>query len=209
MSTIQYIPITAQLCEPVAELLQICFPHLPKESIYAAHELEELADIYPEGTIVALDGERVVGMGAGIMVHLDFNEFPKTEHALLYDEQDVCRHDMQGQYYFGSELGVHPDYRGRGIARQIYNRRKAEVTKHNKKGFIAAAVLPGYTNFIHSLSAEAYVAKVVQGEFFDPTLSVQLRNGFEVIKLLKDFYVNPQTNNWSALIYWENDQYCA
>lgn len=209
MNTIHYTPITHDLCAPVAELLRICFPDMLQKYIYTTEELEELADIYPEGTVIALDGDRPIGMGAGIMLDIDFDNLPPSEELLLYDDDDVCLHNMSGQYYYGSELGVHPDYRGRGIARQLYNRRKAEVTKHNKIGFVAAAVLPGYADHMDKLSIDTYVDKVVAGQLFDPTLTVQLRNGFHVVKLLQNFYLFPRSNNWCALIMWENDQYSA
>lgn len=165
--------------------------------------------LFPIGTPIVLDGDRPIGMGTGIFTNVDFDNMPPTENELLYDENDESRHDPDGDYYFGSDLAVHPDYRGRGIARKIYNWRKKQVTDNNKKGFVAAAVLPGFADHRGKLTIHEYVDKVVAKELFDPTLSVQMRNGFHVVKLLHEFYTYPRSDNWSALILWENPTYTA
>ncbi len=199
-----FSPITYDLCEPTAELIRICFPDMPPSDQYVAEDFAEMVELYAMGTVVVLDGEKVIGMGTGIFTDLDFDNLPATENGLLYDENDRSRHDFAGDYYWGSDLAVHPDYRGRGIAREIYRWRKKQVTANAKKGFAAAAVLPGYADHRENLTIHEYVEKVVAKELFDPTLSVQLRNGFRVIKLLHEFFVFPRSDNWSALILWEN-----
>lgn len=203
METITYTTITKELAQPVVELLRICFPQLRPREQYNSQEMADMADIFPEGTIIALDGSRVIGMGTGIFVDLDLDNLPPTEDALLY-ANETSRHTPAGAYYFGSDLAVHPDYRGRQIGRNIYIRRKAVVTQHQKKGFVAAAVLPGYEQFKTQISARDYVNSVVAGERFDPTLSMQLRNGFQVLDVLHRFIVYPRSDHWCALIFWPN-----
>ena len=204
MSEIRFIPITYELCAPVAALLEEVFPDMPPIDQYSVEELEEMVDLFPMGTPIVLDGDRPIGMGTGIFTDLDFDNMPATENGLLYDADDVCTHDPDGDYYYGSDIAVHPDYRGRGIARKIYNWRKKQVTDNNKKGFAAAAVLPGFANHRGTLTIHEYVDKVIAKELFDPTLSVQLRNGFKVVKLLHEYFTYPRSDNWSALILWEN-----
>ena len=104
-------------------------------------------------------------------------------------------------------MAVHPDYRGRGIGRAIYERRKAVIKKYNKQGFVAAAVLPGYAEHEATLDIHTYLARVVAGELYDPTLSMQLRNGFQVLRPIPDFFVYPRSSNLSALIIWHNPEY--
>ncbi len=59
------------------------------------------------------------------------------------------------------------------------------------------------------MDIQTYVDKVIAGELHDPTLTVQLRNGFEVRALIKDFYIFPRSKNWSTLIVWDNPDYEA
>jgi GNAT superfamily N-acetyltransferase len=165
--------------------------------------MEELVEKFPEGTVIALDGNRVVGMGTGIFVDVDPGLLPSTEAELL-DDENGSLHNMDGTHYFGGALAVHPEYRNQGIARQIYNRRKNLVIRYQKQGFYAASFLAGYENYKHELGIQEYVDKVVATELFDSSLSVQLRNGFSVVKILHRFFTSPRSDDWSALIYWGN-----
>ena len=176
---------------------------MPEIDKYSREDLEEMAEVFPEGTIVALAGEEVVGKGTGIFVDLDFDNLPETENQLLEVDGEFA-HNPDGDYYYGSDFCVHPDYRGRRIGRNIYDRRKKVVTRNSKVGFAAAAVLPGFAEYKNQIDIDSYLAKVISGEIFDPTLSMQMRNGFKVIRPVKDFFVYPKSDNWAALILWEN-----
>lgn len=205
-SEISYTIISTDLCKRVAELVAICFPTMPVEDQYTEEDLQEMVELFPEGTIVAMHGDKAVGMGTGILCDVDFDNLPDKEHWILYTPDEVAKHNTNGDYYYGSDICVHPDYRGRGIAKELYKRRKAIVTDGNKLGFVAAAVLPGYLHHKATMDIHTYVNKVVAGELFDPTLSVQLRNGFRVIRPLHKFFSFPKSDDWSALILWENPQ---
>lgn len=191
------------MCPAIAELIKICFPLMPPHDQYSQEELLEVFEIFPEGTIVALEDERPIGMGTGIFADVDFYNLPSTEKEFLYSG-GTLNHNPDGAFYYGSDMMVHPEYRKLGIGRQIYNRRKALVRDRNKRGFAAAAVLPGYANFKNKIDIYAYLDRVVKGELFDPTLSMQMRNGFKLVRPIKDFFVYPRSNNWAALILWEN-----
>ena len=203
---IVYRPIRPEDTTAVAELIKLCFPQMPEEDQYTAEDLAELAELFPEGTIIAWEGDTVVGMGTGILTDIDFENFPRTEWEMLYDGEKN-KHNPQGEYYYGSDIAVHPNYRRRGIGRNLYRHRKALVRERNLKGFVAAGVLPGYERFIKKLDIRTYVNRVIKGELHDSTLSMQLKNGFTVRRLLKDYFVYPRSDNWSALIVWRNPTY--
>jgi hypothetical protein len=57
------------------------------------------------------------------------------------------------------------------------------------------------------MGVQDYVAAVVAGELFDPTLSFQLKEGFTVRGLLPDYLEDSASDNWATLIVWENAEY--
>ena len=189
------------------EQLQIdCFPTLaPNELMREEHFLSHCR-LFPEGNFVALDGERVVGLGSGFLIDFDFAD---SSHSF----QDIIaggyytNHDPGGDWYYGGDISVHPEYRGRGLARQLYDARKGVVKRLNRKGIVAGGLTPTYADYKDSLSYEDYIDKVVAGEIFGSTLSVQLRNGFEVAGILENYIEDEASDNRATLIIWRNPDY--
>jgi len=208
---------------PQLEALQVtCFPNLgPQELMRAEHFLRH-REVFAEADLVAeaggaragaapagtaagapLDATRVVGLGSGFFTDFDFDH-PEHTFRDMIDDGWFGHHDPDGAWYYGADISVHPDYRGLGIARRLYDARKALVRRHRKRGIVAGGALPGYPRYRDALSIEDYVARVVAGELFDPTLTVQLRNGFAVEGLLRGYLEDHATGDCATLIVWRD-----
>jgi GNAT superfamily N-acetyltransferase len=193
----EYIP-------QLVELQIVCYPTLADSSRLKAPHFESHLRIFPEGQWVALDDVRVVGMSAGFLITFDF-EHPNHTFDEIIGYGFFTRHDPHGAYFYGADVSVHPDYRGRGIARRLYDARKALVRERGLRGIVTGAMIPGFADYKMKMDAPTYVARVVAGEIFDPTLSVQLRQGFRVRGLLPNYLPDSATDGWSVLIEWVPD----
>jgi GNAT superfamily N-acetyltransferase len=218
---------------PHLEALQVtCFPNLgPQELMRAEHFLRH-RQVFAEADLVAEAGgahaggahaggapagaaagappaaPRVVGLGSGFFTDFDF-EHPDHTFRDMIDGGWFGRHDPDGAWYYGADVSVHPGYRGLGLARRLYDARKALVRRHGKRGIVAGGALPGYPRYRDALAIEEYVARVVAGELFDPTLTVQLRNGFAVEGLLRGYLEDHATGDCATLIVWRNPAFVA
>src|SRR5262245_54620184 len=163
----------SDLIPQLIELQIICYPTLADSSRLKAPHFESHLRIFPEGQWVALDGERVAGMSAGFLYTFDFDH-PHHTFDEIIDYGFFTHHDPQGLYFYGADVSVHPDYRGRGIARRLYDARKELVRRQRLRGIVTGAMIPGFAQYKLLMDAQTYVARVVAGEIFDPTLSVQL-----------------------------------
>lgn len=186
------------------EALQIaCFPTLAAhERMLEAHFLSH-CHVFPEGNFVALDGERVVGLGSGFLTDFDL-EHPNHTFWEMIDGGFYTHHDPAGTWYYGGDISVHPDYRGAGVGNRLYDARKSLVRRMDRRGIVAGGMLPGYAAHRGELTVQAYTDRVVAGELFDPTLSFQLRNGFQVRGLLENYLDDEASDGWATLIVWEN-----
>lgn len=184
------------------QLQKDCFPTLaPFERMRREHFLSH-AELFPEGNFVVLDGQKVVGLGSGFLTDFDFT----AKHTFWewVSEGFYTRHDPSGAWYYGGDISVHPAYRGFGLGRKLYGARKDTVKKLKRRGIVAGGMLPGYAAHKSALSIHDYVQKVVAGELHDPTLSFQLKNGFEVRGLLENYVDDEASDGWATLIVWEN-----
>lgn len=181
----------------------LSFPLADPGDLLSAADIAAYAEVFPEGYFVALADGRPVGQGAGIYLDFDF-ERPQHTLAEITGDHQCGNHDPDGLWYYGTDISVHPDFRGRGIGGMLYEARKGLVVRDGKRGIVAGASLPGFIDHKGSLSAADYVARVVSGDLFDPTLSFQLSHGFEVRGMLEGYLADEADDGWAALIVWES-----
>ena len=194
------------MAEDLEQIELTCFPMANPDDLLSAGDIRAYADVFPEGFFVARIDGRPVGMGAGIFLDFDFDN-PQHTIAGITGEHQCGNHDPRGDWYYGTDISVLPEFRGRGIGRMLYDRRKGLVVGHSKRGIIAGASLPGYFDQKADMTAHDYVSRVVAGELRDPTLSFQMSNGFEVRGLLENYLEDEADDGWAALIVWENPAY--
>ena len=148
---------------------------------------------------MVLDGDRVVGATATIRLHFDFEHINHTFGDIIQGGW-LTSHEPDGDWLYGADIGVHPDYRGRGLAQALYAARQELVWALGLKGQVTGGMMRGYGAVKHRMSAEDYYAGLVSGRINDPTLSMQLKVGFEFRGLLKDYLQDPVSDNYSVLI---------
>lgn len=206
MDQIRIVNVKPKYCLALEQLQRDCFPTLGEDELMTEAMFLKHCEIFPEGEFVALAGNNVVGLGSGFFIDFDFDT-PGHKFMDIIAGGYYTNHDPDGEWYYGADISVHPDYRGRGIGKLLYEARKDLVKRCNRKGIVAGGLMPGYPTHRHTLSVPEYVDKVVSGELFDPTLSFQLKNGFVVKDLLEDYIEDEASENWSTLIVWENPDF--
>lgn len=203
MGDLEYVNLSAQYAEALEELELSVFASIDPADLYDAAELRRLAQVFPEGNFVVLDEGRPIGMGLGLLVEFDFDH---ADHSLadVTGDDGVSNHHISHPWYYGTDISVYPEYRGRGIGRRLYELRKDCVRRLDKRGIVAGGVMPGYAAYLDAMGAEDYIAKVVAGELHDPTLSFQLNNGFVAMGALPGYIKDPTVGNNAVLIVWHN-----
>ncbi|QDZ22873.1 N-acetyltransferase domain-containing protein [Chloropicon primus] len=203
--------------EGVEALQTECYPTMADyEKITAKHAARHL-ELFRQGQTVAIDesSSRVVGMNSGFLLSdFDFDNpdhsFQEVTSHLWYTSHDPC-----GEYYYGGDICVSPSYRKQGIGRKLYDSRKGIARELNKKGILAGGMLTGLLKHRKSLgqgeecTVEEYVEKVRAGTLVDPSLTFQMKCGFQVRGLMKSYIEDESCCNSAALIYWENPDYCG
>lgn len=203
MKDITYAPIEARWAAELAAIERAAFPTVGAVDLLSVEDIEILCGVFPEGGFVALDGDRPVAMGVGILIDFDFDE---PHHSLddLCGENSCGNHRADADWYYGVTIAVDPEYRRLGIGQQLYVLRKETVRRLGKRGIVAGGVIPGYADHISEMSASEYVERVVAGELYDPTLSFQLENGFEARGAIPNYLDDPAVGDNAVLIVWNN-----
>lgn len=206
MTQVEIVNLDARMAPALERIELACFPMANPDDLLTEDDIRAYAATFPAGYFVALIDGEPVGMGAGIYLHFDFDN-PQHTLAEITGEHQCGNHDPEGDWYYGTDISVHPSYRGRGIGKRLYEARKNLVRGDHKRGIVAGGSLPGYYDYKGTMPIHEYVERVVAGEMVDPTLSFQLDNGFEVRGMLKDYIEDEADDGWATLIVWENPDF--
>ncbi|MEO6169115.1 MAG: GNAT family N-acetyltransferase [Chitinophagales bacterium] len=176
------------------------FPSLAEDELLHANQYIKHLELFPEGQFVALDGEKVIGATTSMRYHYDFNQ---PEHHTFKEVMGggwLTTHEPDGEWLYGIDVSVDPDYRKMGIAKALYRARQHTCRQLGLKGQITVGMLNGFEKVKDQMTIEAYYEKVKQGELFDPTVSVQQKVGFEIVGFMKDYLHDPTCGNSGAVI---------
>lgn len=201
--------VTIRLTEPrdhdgVAALTRAVYPDaVPWNTI----QLSSHRDVFPEGQFVAVAApdDRVVGMAASLVILWDDYAIDSDWHRFTNRGMFTNHDPVHGRTLYGAEVMVHPDMRGRGIGRRLYQARRELVRRLGLLRIRAGARLRGYHKVAGRMSAEDYAIAIVRGTESDPTLSFQLSEGFEVLAVVSGYLQHdPESLGYAAVIEWLN-----
>lgn len=200
-SGLVYHTLRPEWAAEVAALEQASYPTADPVDLYDTESILVLAEDFSEGCFVGFDDGRVAAMGVGVRTTFDFDH-PQHRVADIVERNDRSGDDPDGDWYYGTGIAVYPEYRRRGIGREMYELRKQVCVDLGLCGIVAGGVIPGYADHKHEMSADDYIDRVRAGELTDPTLTFQLDSGFEVICALENYMIDPAVDHYASLIVW-------
>lgn len=119
----------------------------------------------------------------------------------------ASRHNPQGDWLYGMEVFIDPDFRKMRIGQRLYNERKKLCRHLRLKGIVFGGRLPGLARRRKITDPADYVEQVQNKKVRDPVLSFQLRNGFEFIGILRDYAPEDrESKGHAAHLVWRNPQ---
>lgn len=192
--------------------------HELKQSMIAAYagiggiywqeaSLQRLIRYFPEGQICVTVNDRVVGCALSLII--DYAKFGyKHTYEEITGHYTFNTHNPKGDVLYGIEVFVDPDFRGKRLARRLYDTRKMLCEKMGLRAIVAGGRIPYYEKYADTLTPRQYIDKVKAREIYDPTLTFQLSNDFHVKKILKDYLPSDsQSKGFATLIEWDNIYY--
>lgn len=186
------------------ELQRRVYPTIPPwEPEQMRHQLE----VFPQGQMVALYGERVVG-GASALIVLWDDWADEHSWQQITASGSFDNHNPQGRTLYGAEVFVDPRLRGQRVGHALYEARRTLCRRANLRRIIACGRLPGYARHAARMDVEEYVKRVLWGDLHDPVLGFQLKEGFRCCGVTRDYIPQDAASGGHAsLIVWLNPHF--
>ncbi len=170
-------------------------------------QIKKLISIFPEGQIVTVVDDKIVGCALSIIVDYDKVKNDHT-YAQVTGKETFNTHNPEGNILYGIEVFIHPVYRGLRLARRMYEYRKELCETLNLKAIMFGGRIPNYHKYADKMRPKEYIARVRQREIYDPVLTFQLSNDFHVRKVMTNYLPNDEeSKHYACLLQWDNIYY--
>jgi predicted amidohydrolase/GNAT superfamily N-acetyltransferase len=173
----------------------------PRDTINA------LVEQFPDGQICIEDSGELVAVALTVRVKYERFSNPHTYDDLILRNEKI-RHDASGDSLYGLDVLVHPEYRGYRLGRRLYEARKELCRSMNLRAILAGGRVPGYHKYSDQYSPAEYIERVDRKEIYDPILTFQLSNDFQVTRLMHKYLPEDEKSlGYATLLEWRNILY--
>jgi predicted amidohydrolase/GNAT superfamily N-acetyltransferase len=162
---------------------------------------------FPEGQICIIDKDQMVGVALTLRVRYSRFSNPHTYDDLINHKEEAIN-DPDGDVLYGLDVFIDPQYQGYRLGRRLYDARKELCRNDNYRGILAGGRIPRYHEYMGELTPAQYIEKVARREIYDPILTFQLANDFQVKRLLRKYLPQDEKSaGFATLLEWHNILY--
>ncbi len=174
---------------------------------WTREQFEAMISRFPEGQLCIEDKGRVVAAALSLIIDSSVYGERHTYNQIVGDGT-LKNHDPDGDYLYGIDVFVHPDYREMRLGRRLYDARKELCETLNLKGIIIGGRIPGYAKYADKMRPGRYVQMVKSREITDPVLSFQLSNDFHYKKVVPGYWPEDhKSQGFGVILEWNNIYY--
>lgn len=185
--------------EQLGLLQKIIFPTLSEDELITAAHYRNYVKAFPEGQFVVADGEKIIATTCAMLTDFDFNHYQHSFKETIGDGT-LNNHNPNGAWLYQLDIGVHPDFRGKGLSRHLYRANHFVAKQLGLKGQLTVGMMNGYGTIKNIISADQYYEELIVGKRNDPTVSVQMKIGFEPLGLVPNYLDDPTCGNYGVLL---------
>lgn len=173
----------------------------PKETI------EALVEQFPDGQICIEDSGELIAVALTVLVGYERFSNPHTYDDLILKNEKIW-HNAKGDSLYGLDVFIDPEYRGYRLGRRLYEARKELCRSMNLRAILAGGRIPSYHKYSDQYTPAEYIERVDRKEIYDPILTFQLSNDFQVTRLMHKYLPEDEKSlGYATLLEWNNILY--
>ncbi len=194
------------------------------ENLRASREMcESRLETFPQGTLIA-EGEGKIE-GVVVVEIVNFRSVSDVRSWNKATDYGYIRksHDPQGNTLYGVNLSVSPQTQSR-VAVALLEAVGRLAIRYNSKQIVLGGRIPSFARYLkhhcqkNGISiisdkkrdkiAEDYIqAKNRRGNPLDPQITFYQKVGMKIIKLLPNYFNDPESLDYGVLVLWSNPFY--
>lgn len=203
------IEVRNALVSDIPGIINLTSKVYPNMEAYSSDILQGQITNFQEGCFVVEDRDthKILAYSASIRLKEKRIMRPHTWSTITGGGYGTT-HQHDGEFLYGYEICVDPEVRGTRLGQRIYNARKDLAKYLRLKGIAFCGRIPGFSRKKNIKDPMVYVQKVLNREIRDSTLNFQLRNGFEVKRVMERYLPEDKASGgYGVLLLWENPEF--
>ena len=144
--------------QELKEVMVNAYQTMP-QSYWKEHHIQTLLDRFPEGQVVIKVNGQIAGCALAIIIDGSNIEDHHTYRDITAN-YTFNTHDQEGNFLYGIDVFIKPEFRGLRLGRRLYDYRKNLCEKLNLKGIVFGGRIPNYHKYADELSPKDYIEKV-------------------------------------------------
>lgn len=196
--------------EDIPQILEVEKAAWGEERAATFEMFESRIKTFSEGTLVAVIENKIVGVIATEIVNYNPEEKILTWYEVTDNGYIGKTHNPKGDTLYGVDLSIHPLYQNKGIGKRLMIAIGRLAIKYNlKRGFLGARV-PNYHKYANRIKIEDYV-RITKDKGRDippdPELMFYQKLGLKIVKVVPNYFKDPESLNYGVLLVWNNPFY--
>jgi GNAT superfamily N-acetyltransferase len=193
------------MAEPLEAIQAASFPGMVPEELIRAEHFRAHLERFPEGQYAILERatNRVVASSTDFRTRVDFGHY-QHRYIEAVGGNWLTTHQPDGDWLYGADIGVHPEYRGLGLSKLLYQARQDLTRRLGLRGHVFCGMPVGYGAASQIVPIEEYVSSVIAGEVTDPTLTPQLRRSYRAWGIVPDYIADESSSGYAVFMVWRN-----
>ncbi len=176
-----------------------------------SQKFESRIKTFQKGTLVAeLEGKII---GVVVTEIINYNDW-QNKNFTWYDVTDngflAKTHNPNGDTIYGVDLSVIPDAPP-GVGTKLLECIAKMAIKYNMRGGMLGGRMPDYHAFANKYSPEEYIKQKKETkkglEPLDSEIRFYSRAGLKIIKILPNYFKDPESLDYGLLLFWKNPFY--
>ena len=166
---------------------------------------------FSDGTLVALVDKKIVGFVSTQIVNYNPEKNMRTWYEVTDNGFITNTHDPAGDTLYGVDLSVHPLYQNKGMGRKLMECVGRLIIRYNLKKGTLGGRTPDFYKYADKIKVEDYIKisdkKNPTNVPPDPELTFYNKLGLRVVKVIPNYFKDPESLNYGVLLIWRNPFY--
>lgn len=204
------IKVREAIIDDIPQILEIEKATWGEEKAATLEMFKSRIKTFSEGTAVALINKEIVGVIATQIINYDLNKNTFSWYEVTDNGFIANTHNLKGDTLYGVDLSVHPSYQNKGIGKKLMEYIGKLAIKYNLKQGLLGSRIPNYYKYAKTIKIEDYIRiedKKKDDIQPDPELFFYKKLGLKIVKIIPNYFKDPESLNYGVLLIWKNPFY--